>query len=142
VKFVAKDSASNIVAQEELALPATGANINFSLSVPTNTATLSIKPRFYLRQKFDVAAELAGQNEVTLNFGTFIGGDVYEDNQVDATDYAWLRQCWGNSSPVYVINTNSVSDPWNFPDLNGDGIIDSKDYQILTNGWYQAGDDE
>jgi hypothetical protein len=142
VKFVAKDSGSNIVSQQEVALPATGASINFSLSLPANTATLSIKPRFYLRQKFDVAAALAGQNQVTLNFGTFTGGDVYEDNQVDATDYAWLRTCWGNSGPVYVINGSPVSDPSNFPDLNGDGIVDAKDYEILKNGWYQAGDDE
>jgi hypothetical protein len=142
VKFVAKDSGSNIVSQQELALPATGANINFSLSLPANTATLSIKPRFYLRHKFDLTAALAGQNQVTLNFGTFTGGDVYEDNQVDATDYAWLRTCWGNSGPVYVINGTPASDPVNFPDLNGDGIIDAKDYGILKNGWYQAGDDE
>jgi hypothetical protein len=67
---------------------------------------------------------------------------VYEDNQVDATDYAWLRTCWGNSGPVYTINGNPANDPKNFPDLNGDGIVDSKDYQILKNGWYQAGDDE
>jgi hypothetical protein len=142
VEFVAKDSGSNIVSQQELAFPATGATINFSLNLPANTATLSIKPRFYLRQKFDLTAALAGQNQVTLNFGTFTGGDVYEDNQVDATDYAWLRTCWGNSGPVNVINATPASDPWNFPDLNGDGIIDAKDYGILKNGWYQAGDDE
>ena len=142
VTFVAKDTGSNIVGQQEVSIPATGPTINFSLSLPTNTATLSVKPRFYLRQKFDVAAALAGQNQVTLNFGTFIGGDVYEDNQVDATDYAWLRTCWGNSGPLYNINGDPVSDPKNFPDLNGDGIVDAKDYEILKNGWYQAGDDE
>jgi hypothetical protein len=143
VKFVARDSGSNIISQEELALPATGASFNFSLDLPPSTATLSIKPRFYLRQKFDLTTALAGgQNQVTLNFGTFIGGDVYEDNGVDATDYAWLRTCWGNSGPVYMINSSPASDPWNFPDLNGDGIVDAKDYAILKNGWYQAGDDD
>jgi hypothetical protein len=142
VKFVAKDSGSNIVSQGELTVPTTGANVNFTLDLPANTATLSVKPRFYLRQKFDVAAALVGQNQVTLNLGTFTGGDVYEDNQVDATDYAWLRTCWGNSGPVYVINGSPANDPKNFPDLNGDGTVDAKDYEILRNGWYQAGDDE
>jgi hypothetical protein len=142
VKFVAKDSGSNIVSQGEWTLPTTGANVNFALALPANTATLSLKPRFYLRQKFDVAAAFVGPNQLTLNFGTFTGGDVYEDNQVDLTDYAWLRQCWGNSGPVYTINGSPASDPKNFPDLNGDGTIDALDYEILQNGWYQAGDDE
>ncbi len=140
VTFVAKDSNSNTVGQAEMTFPAPGGLVSYSVGVPGNTKTLSVKPRFYLRKRFDVSSQITGQNQVAMNLGTFTGGDVNEDNQVDLTDYAWLRTCWGTSGPQYEINGPPLNDPKNFPDLNGDGTIDSLDYEILRNGWYQAGD--
>jgi hypothetical protein len=142
VTFVAKDSSSNIVGQAEMTLPAPGGTVSYSIGVPANTRTLSVKPRFYLRKRFDVSTQITGQNQVAMDLGSFTGGDVNEDNQIDATDYAWLRTCWGTSGPQYEINGAPRDDPKNFPDLNGDGTVDSLDYEIMRNGWYQAGDPE
>jgi hypothetical protein len=142
VKFVAKDAGGVIVGEDEVAFPASGPTVTYSIGVPSNTKTLSVKPRFYLRKNVDVSSQIAGQNSVSLDLGSFLGGDVNEDNQVDSTDYAWLRTCWGTSSPLYPINGNPTNDPKNFPDLNGDGTIDSLDYNVLQDGWYQVGDPE
>jgi len=114
------------------------------IGVPANTATVSLKPRFYLRKKFPVT--ITG-NGVTLNLNgvSFLGGDANSDNQVDGTDYAWLRSLWGTTSTstlTYDINGDTVIDSADFPDLNGDGIIDALDYNILKDGWYNAGDEE
>jgi hypothetical protein len=140
VTFVAKDVSGNIVGQAEQTLPAPGGTVTYAIGVPANTKTLSVKPRFYLRKRFDVSSQITGQNQVAIDLGSFTGGDVNEDNQVDTTDYAWLRTCWGTSGPQYEINGPPITDPKNFPDLNGDGTVDSLDYEILRNGWYQAGD--
>ena len=81
----------------------------------------------------------------------FMGGDVDGDNQVDGTDYAWLRYWWGTTysaglrpsgTTPYDINGDGKIDANDFPDLNGDGMIDALDYLILKDGWYQQGEPE
>ena len=143
VQFVAKDSNSNILGTAEIVLTTSGGAFTNVIGVPANTATVSLKPRFYLRKKFPVSVT---GNGVTLNLSgvSFLGGDANNDNQVQGLDYAWLRAYWGESGPVAGKDTNgnSVMDAADFPDLNGDGIIDALDYNILKDGWYNAGDEE
>ena len=113
---------------------AVGHSFTYALGVPANTATLSLKPRFYLRKRFTVPAGIAIANQVTLDLtGTFLGGDADGNNQVDGTDYAWLRYWWsktGSAWPragtdlTYDLNRDGQLDANDFPDLNGDGTID------------------
>ena len=155
VLFVAKDSAGNILATNavQLATADGGSSFTYALGVPANTATLSLKPRFYLRKRFTVPAGIAIANQVTLDLtGTFLGGDADGNNQVDGTDYAWLRYWWGKTGSAwaaaagtdltYDLNRDGQLDANDFPDLNGDGTIDPLDYAILKAGWYQKGDEE
>jgi len=146
VVFVAKDSygkglATNAV---ELATADGGSSFSYAMAVPPETATLSLKPRFYLRRKFAVPASIATGNQVTLDItGTFLGGDADDNNQVDGNDYAWIRALWGKTSNTqYDVNGDGKIDADDFPDLNGDGVLDAKDYALLKDGWYHRGDDE
>ena len=128
----------------QLATTDGGSSFTYAIGVPPDTATLSLKPRFYLRKKFAVPATIATANEVTLDItGTFLGGDADGNNQVDGNDYAWLRALWGKTSNTqYDINGDGKLDADDFPDLNGDGVTDALDYALLKAGWYQKGDDE
>ena len=143
VVFVAKDSGGNEVGRDEVELDAsTGNPVSYAIGVPVSTATLSAKPRFFLRQRTSVTAgNTAGLDS---DFVEFIGGDADNNNQVDGTDYAWLRACWGQSGPLAPndINGDTIYDARDFPDFNGDGNINASDYAVLKHGWYQKGIDE
>jgi hypothetical protein len=143
VVFVAKDAEGVEVGRDEVELAAPGGPVvTYAMGVPANTATLSAKPRFFLRRKVHVS--ISGNTMAYTFPDIFIGGDVNNDNQVDGTDYAWLRACWGQTGPLAPndINGDGLYDARDFPDLNGDGTIDALDYGILKDGWYQAGDAE
>lgn len=146
VVFVAKDSNGNGLATNavELATADGGSTFTYAIGVPANTATLSLKPRFYLRKKFSVPGTIATADHVILDItGTFLGGDADGNNQVDGNDYAWLRALWGKTGNTqYDVNSDHNIDADDFPDLNGDGVTDAKDYAILKAGWYQKGDNE
>jgi hypothetical protein len=144
--FIAKDSGGNIVGSNEVQVATTpgggGSSFTFTIGVPSDTATISLKPRFYLRKLFDVTVT---DDTATINLSgvTFVGGDANGDNQVDGTDYAWIRTLWmATGNTQYDINGDGVIDANDFPDLNGDGIIDALDYAILESGWYQTGSPE
>src|SRR6266550_8226297 len=142
VVFVAKDSDGNVLATNEVECATASGTFEFAIGVPPNTATISLKPRFYLRKKFTVSVT---GNQVTLDLSgtSFLGGDANNDNKVDGTDYAWLRTLWGRTSNTqYDINGDGHIDAADFPDLNGDGSIGTPDYNILIAGWYKAGDEE
>jgi hypothetical protein len=146
VLFVAKDSAGNTLGTNavQLATADGGSSFTYAIGVPPATATLSVKPRFYLRKKFAVPATIATANEVTLDItGAFLGGDADGNNQVDGNDYAWLRTLWGKTSNTqYDVNRDGKIDADDFPDLNGDGVTDALDYALLKAAWYQKGDAE
>jgi hypothetical protein len=146
VVFVAKDSAGAALETNEVQLATAngGSSFTYAIGVPPNTATLSLKPGFYLRKRFSVPPAIATANEVTLDImWTFLGGDADGNNQVDGNDYAWIRALWGQTSnPQYDINGDGRINADDFPDLNGDGVIDALDYAILKDGWYQQGDPE
>ncbi len=146
VLFVAKDAYGNALATNNLQLATTdgGSSFTYAIGVPPDTATLSLKPRFYLRKKFAVPATIATANEVTLDItGAFLGGDADGNNQVDGNDYAWLRTLWGKTSNTqYDVNGDGKLDADDFPDLNGDGVTDALDYALLKAAWYQKGDEE
>src|SRR6266498_2496681 len=80
VTFVAKDSGGNILGSNEVQVVTAngGQSFTFIVGVPSDTATISLKPRFYLRKKFTVS--IAG-NQVTLDMSgtTFVGGDANGD---------------------------------------------------------------
>ena len=146
VLFVAKDSDGKALATNDVQLATAdgGSSFTYAIGVPPNTATLSLKPRFYLRKRFAVPATIATANQVTLDItGTFLGGDADDNNQVDGNDYAWIRALWGKTSNTqYDLNGDGKIDADDFPNLNGDGVIDALDYALLKAGWYQKGDDE
>jgi hypothetical protein len=153
VTFVAKAGDGTPLSTNTMQVATTdgGHSFSFSLGVPIGTKTISLKPRFYLRKRFDVSAT---GNQVTLDLGgtTFLGGDVDGNNQVDGADYAWLRYWWGKpwsgwtndvgTNLTYDINGDGKIDANDFPDLNGDGVMDAKDYKILKGGWYHSGEPE
>ena len=143
VVFVARDSDGNEVGRDEVELDAPAGNpVSYAIGVPVGTATLSAKPRFFLRQKTSVTAgNTAGLDS---NFVEFVGGDADNNNQVDGTDYAWLRACWNQSGPLAPndINGDEKINALDFPDFNGDGNINALDYEVLKHGWYQKGFDE
>jgi hypothetical protein len=144
--FVAKDSHGNALGTNEVQLATAdgGGSFTYAIGVPSDTATLSLKPRFYLRKRFNVPQTISNANEVTLNItGAFLGGDADGNNQVDGNDYAWIRALWGKTGNAqYDINGDGKIDADDFPDLNGDGVTDALDYAILKDGWYHQGDDE
>jgi hypothetical protein len=146
VVFVAKDSHGNALGTNEVQLATAdgGGSFTYAIGVPSDTATLSLKPRFYLRKRFNVPQTISNANEGTLNItGTFLGGDADGNNQVDGNDYAWIRALWGKTGNAqYDINGDGKIDADDFPDLNGDGVTDALDYAILKDGWYHQGDDE
>lgn len=146
VVFVAKDSHGNALGTNEVQLTTAdgGGSFTYAIGVPSDTATLSLKPRFYLRKRFNVPQTISNANEVTLNItGAFLGGDADGNNQVDGNDYAWIRALWGKTGNAqYDINGDGKIDADDFPDLNGDGVTDALDYAILKDGWYHQGDDE
>ena len=157
VTFVAKASDGSTVLGSNVVVVATansGQSFTFTVGVPGGTATISLKPRFYLRKRFTAPANIGTDNTATLDMtGTFfMGGDVNGDNQVDGTDYAWLKYWWGTTysawtatvgnNLTYDINGDGKIDANDFPDLNGDGTIDALDYLILEGGWYQQGEPE
>ena len=51
------------------------------------------------------------------------------DNVVNTLDYVILRDAWmGNASASAA-------------DIDGDGTVNETDYNVLTHGWYNQGDD-
>jgi hypothetical protein len=75
-----------------------------------------------------------------VDLGSFTGGDVDGNNQVDGTDYAWLRALWDTTGPLYDVNGDGHIDDNDFPGMDGDGKIGAGNYLILKDGWHQKGD--
>jgi hypothetical protein len=146
VRFVAKDADGKGLATNEVQLATTdgGSSFAYAIGVPPDTATLCLKPRFFLRGSIPVPAAVGTDNAVTLTItNTFVGGDADNNNQVDGNDYAWTRALWGKTSnDQYDVNGDGKVDADDFPDLNGDGVIDAQDYALLKAGWYQKGEEE
>jgi hypothetical protein len=146
VRFVAKDADGKGLATNEVQLATAdgGSSFAYSIGVPPDTATLCLKPRFFLRGSIPVPAAVRNANELTLTItNKFIGGDADNNNRVDGNDYAWVRALWGKTSNTqYDLNGDGKIDADDFPNLNGDGVIDALDYALLKAGWYQKGDDE
>jgi len=147
VVYVIKDSSGEITySNVVLATTLTDDHTAFTITIgaPLGTKTVSLKPRFYLRKLFTftdtVPVEDTGPLDITGAF--FLGGDANGDNQVDATDYAWMRYWWGEdlaewTSAVagtgleYDINGDGILDANDYPDFGGYGVIGAADYLIL-----------
>jgi hypothetical protein len=146
VRFVAKDRDGKGLAtnQVQLATGDGGSSFAYSIGVPPDTATLCLKPRFFLRGSIPVPAAIRTANEVPLTITNFFkGGDADNNNQVDGNDYACVRALWGKSTNTqFDVNGDGKIDAEDFPNLNGDGYIDALDYALLKGGWYQKGEDE
>jgi len=131
VDFVAKP-ASGSSTEWQATLAASGGVAGGAMAVPAGTTVLSVKPRFYLRQNIPITG---GGNTIIVDLGSYLGGDIDGNNQVDGTDYAWLRYWWGTTAGEW----HAIAGDDLFPDLNGDGVIDPKDYDVLKGGWYHQG---
>jgi len=121
VSFVAT-GASGTLGGGYATVTGSGTSLSYVIAAPVGTTELWVKPHFYLAQNISVNG---GGNTITLNLGGVVGGDVDDNNQVDGTDYAWLRYYWDTAAPQ--------------ADLNGDGMVNAADYAILKDGWYQKG---
>jgi hypothetical protein len=135
---------------------ASGRTCSITVGVPPGTTSLRLKPRFYLSKLFTSDRLTFAGNTGTINLSgvTFLGGDANGDDQVNGTDYAWLRYWWGYSRGLwagsvgadatrqYDVNGDGSTDANDFPDFDGDGTIGAEDYGILKKGWYHAGDPE
>ena len=155
VIYVAKNGGDITYSNVVQAATLTGDHTAFTITigVPPGTKTVSLKPRFYLRSCSPLVHPPQRANTGTLNISgaLFLGGDADGNNEVDGTDYAWLRYWWGKDLAEwtaavgtdvtdYDMNSDGMLDANDFPDLNGDGVINAADYEILKNGWYQAGE--
>jgi hypothetical protein len=93
--------------------------------VPVETANLSAKTAWHLRQKLAVQFDQSGQAEVNFQL---LGGDLNGSNSVNIQDYAVLRAHWQTDHAV--------------ADINGDGMVQLLDYTLLRTNWFKVGDEE
>ena len=128
VIFVAKNGGvitySNEVQAATLTLDHTAFTI--TIGVPPGTTTVSLKPRFYLRKLFTFSPPSTGANTGALDISGafFVGGDADGNNEVDGTDYAWLRYWWGKNLAGW---TAAVGTDVTDYDMNSDGMLDAND---------------
>ena len=113
-------------------LTASAGGVSGTVAIPAGATMPSVKPRFYLRQNIPITG--SGKT-IIVDLGSCKGGDIDGNNQVDGTDYAWLRYWRGTTADEW----HAIAGDDLFPDLNGDGVIDSKGYDVLKEGWYQQG---
>lgn len=91
--------------------------------VPGNTANLSAKTAWSLRQRQAVSFD--SENQAVNNFN-LLGGDMNNSNSVNIFDYSTLKVNW--------YTTNAVAD------INGDGQVQLLDYSIMKSNWFKTGD--
>jgi hypothetical protein len=109
---------------------------SFSLSsIPPGTTHLSAKVHFYLRRRVDVTFD--NNNNAVVDFtsgnsAALMGGDLNDDNVVNALDYAIIRANWMKSTPEALAAA----------DIDGDGSVGPSDYTLLQESWYAQGDPE
>ncbi len=146
VTFVTKNASGITYSNVVLATTATDDHKQFTITVgvPPGTTSVRIKPRFYLSRVFHFdPPTTADDTAVTISGVTFFGGDADSNDQVDGTDYAWIRALWSSSAPLYDVNGDGKIDANDFPKFSGGTLpIGAADYEILKNGWYQTGDPE
>jgi hypothetical protein len=122
--FVATGGVTKQYGPESIAFDGATQRFQFLLTeVPSGTTHISAKADGYLRRK------LGGTPGATVNFsGTakLLGGDLNDDNKVNAADYATLRAGWNTPAG----------------DIDGDGNTGSSDYTLLKGNWYAEGDAE
>lgn len=101
----------------------------FSVNVPSNVYSLSIKTAKYLNRVFPVDTTLT-----TVNVGavTMLVGDVSGDNRINLTDLILVRNALG---------TTSFSPLWNpAADINSDGIVNMTDFNLVRARQGQRGE--
>ena len=97
-------------------------------NVPTQAYTVYVQPRTWLRKA--IALDLT-TNDVTANF-VLVNGDIDGNNRINTTDRRLISVA--NGSKPTSANWNPKAD------LNGDGVVDSKDYAILYKNYGRIGD--
>jgi hypothetical protein len=132
VVFVFTDAGNSFI--EERIIPvdfdATGVGSVSFVEVDGNSANLSAKTAWNLRQKLPVG--LDGDGQATVEFlGTeqLPGGDISGDNAVNMLDYSILRFYW-------LSTTDSTAD------ITADGFVNTTDFGILQGNFYTIGDAE
>jgi len=94
--------------------------------VPADTANLSAKTAWQLRQRVPVALDVNG-NAFGVAF-TLLSGDLNGSNSINILDYSVMRSNWYTSNAV--------------ADVNGDGEVQGLDYSLMKSNWFKTGDPE
>ena len=98
---------------------------SFTLSnVPPNTARLSAKTAWNLRQRLDLSFTASAATASFTGTSVLPGGDINGSGRVDIEDYFQLAAVW------YQVNAAS--------DIDGSGLVSVDDYFILASHWYEA----
>jgi hypothetical protein len=95
------------------------------------TYDVALKLGTHLRKRWGGVTVTAG-GTVTLSAASLVNGDASGDNTVSITDAAKVSAALG---------TRPGDTKWNASaDLDGDGVVTSKDYNIVVNNLYKQGD--
>ena len=132
VTFICTDSSNTVLKTETVAvdfLNSTNQGTATLTEAPADTAHISAKTAWNLRERLDVSLDSDGQASASFSSTDKLrGGDINGSNSINILDYSILRA-----------NYNSYNSQ---ADINGDGQVQLLDYMIMRSNWFQLGDPE
>lgn len=117
------NSQSNVIAQYPFSTNSLGEAL-ITIDVPVQTVTIRLKIQMYLLNRSG-PVDLTSMSVSNVNFNTILGGDLNQDNLVNAVDFSALNQYWFQNNPSL--------------DINQDGLINTVDFSVLNKNWFTLG---
>lgn len=113
----------------------------------TRPSYLYIDTPSHLRTYYGKPISYTMSMTTTLNFGTLATGNVYadptssaKDNTINTFDVAEMFTQWGDPKTECVgSDTGACFRKYQSADLNGDGIVNNRDYALLINNFGKQG---